>query len=451
MTDLAEHGVAAPPGQAALVSYGRRATLMAAMAAAAWAAAMGLVLSTVVVMASWASAGGATGASSALRVASATWLLSQHVGIAVGPLPSVHLGIVPLGLLLVPALLLVRAGQSVARVVGLRGWRDGWLAIGGMAATYAAIAGVVAGMTTSTSVRPAPLQSLLVPWALALVCGTVGALRHDRLGARLLHRLPRAVGDAVRAGAKAVLTLVALSACLVVLMLLGHIDLATRLSHSLHAGAIGDGALLVVNAAFLLTAVAWALAYLVGTGFSIGVHTGVSPFAHHLGAVPDLPVLAAVPSGPSPGWAPLLIALPVLAGVLAGWRLAGRSRRLAWWQLPLVGLGAGVTAGLLVAAITGVSGGPAGNGRLVTLGPSAWQAGLAAAVEIGGAAAVVALFRRLAAPYAALPVTVAGHARRIVAGGPDLIDLTPETPQGPTRGPIPAPPAPPSPPPYPGG
>ena len=415
---------------------------MAAMAAAAWAAAMGLVLSTVVVMASWASAGGATGASAALRVAAATWLLSQHVGVAVGPLPSVHLGIVPLGLLLVPVLLLVRAGQSVARVVGLRGWRDGWLAIGGMAATYAGIAGVVAGMTTSTSVRPAPLQSLLVPWALALVCGAIGALRHDQLGRRLLHRLPRAVGDAIRAGAKAVLILVAVSACVVVLMLLGHLDLATRLSHSLHAGAIGGGALLVVNAAFLATAVVWALAYIVGTGFSIGVHTGVSPFAHHLGAVPDLPVLAAVPSGPSPGWAPLLIALPVLAGVLAGWRLAGRSHLLAWWQLPLVGLGAGATAGLLVAAVTGLSGGPAGNGRLVTLGPSAWRAGLAAAVEIGVAAALVALFRRLAAPYSALPATVAGHARRIVAGGPDML---PDTQQGPTRGPVPAPPVPPPP------
>ena len=252
-----------------------------------------------------------------------------------------------------------------------------------MAAAYAAIAGVVAGMTTSTSVRPAPLQSLLVPYGLALTCGTLGALRHDRLGRRLMHRLPRAVVDSMRAGARAVVQLLAVSVALVVLMLLAHLDLATHLGQSLHAGAIGGGALLAVNAAFLVTAVAWALAYVVGTGFSVGVHTGVSPFAHHLGAVPDLPVLAAIPSGPSPSWAPILVALPVLAGVLAGWRLAGRSRRLAWWQVPLTGLGAGVVAGLLVAAITGLSGGPAGSGRLVTVGPSAWQAGLAAAAEIG--------------------------------------------------------------------
>src|SRR5205814_7454755 len=50
--------------------YGRRATLMTAMAAAAWAAAMGLIVATVVVMASWASSGGTTAASQALRVAS---------------------------------------------------------------------------------------------------------------------------------------------------------------------------------------------------------------------------------------------------------------------------------------------------------------------------------------------------------------------------------------------
>ena len=352
---------------------------------------MGLIVATVVVMASWASSGGTTAASQALRVASATWLLSQHVGVAVGPLPSVHLGLVPLGLMLIPMVLLVRAGQSVARTVGLRGWRDGWLAIGGMAATYAAIAGVVAGMTTSTAVRPAPLQSLLVPYALALGCGTLGALRHDRLGRRLLQRLPRAVADSARAGVQAVALLLVISVAVVVLMLLAHLDLATHLGQSLHAGAIGGGALLVINAAFLVTAVAWALSYVVGTGFSIGVHTGVSPFAHHLGAVPDLPVLAAVPSGSSPSWGPMLLAIPVLAGVLAGWRLAGRSRRLAWWQVPLTGLGAGVVAGLVVAAITGLSGGPAGNGRLVTVGPSAWHSGLAAAAEIGLAAAVVSL------------------------------------------------------------
>ncbi|MDX6223599.1 MAG: hypothetical protein QOD91_2653, partial [Frankiales bacterium] len=146
VTDLADRtALAAPP----VSPYGRRATLTAAMASAAWAAAMGLVVSTVIVMAAWAASGGSAGVTSALRVASAAWLLSQHVGLAVGPLPSIHLGLVPLGLLLLPAFLLFRAGASLARVVGIHGWRDGWLAIGGMAAAYAAIAGIVAGMTTS--------------------------------------------------------------------------------------------------------------------------------------------------------------------------------------------------------------------------------------------------------------------------------------------------------------
>jgi Family of unknown function (DUF6350) len=444
VTDLADRTAVAAPTS---TRPGRRATLTAAMAAAAWAAAMGLVATTVVVMASWASSGSTAGAANALRVASATWLLGQHVGLAIGPLPSIHLGLVPLGLLLLPVLLLIRAGHSVARVVGIHGWRDGWLAIGAMAASYAVIAGVVAGLTTSIDVRPAPLQSLLVPWLLAVVCGTVGALRHDQLGRRLLRRLPATVVVCLRAGSVAVLAQLAAAACLVVAMLLTHLDVATRLGQSLHAGSIGGLALLLVNAAFLFTAVVWALSYLVGTGFSLGVHTGVSPFAHHLGAVPDLPILAAVPAGQSPGWAPALIGLPLLAGVVAGWWLCGRSQQLSWWQVPLAGLGAGLVAGLLVAGLTGLSGGPAGSGRLATLGPSAWRAGLAAAAEIGLAAAVVALSRRLATPYVGMAGRVAAHTRAIVLGEPeelsDLGRLVHEREQGLARGPAPAPPPPP--------
>src|SRR3954451_12240686 len=98
------------------------------MVSGAWAAAMGLIAVTVVVFAAWASSGSLLGAGGALRIAASTWLLSMHVGLAIGPLPSIHLGLVPLGLVLLPALLLYRAGQSVARTLGISGWRDGWLA-----------------------------------------------------------------------------------------------------------------------------------------------------------------------------------------------------------------------------------------------------------------------------------------------------------------------------------
>ena len=148
--------------------------------------------------------------------------------------------------------LLYRAGGSVARVVGLRGWRESWLAIGGMAASYAAITGVVAGMTHSVTLRPAPLQSLLVPWALAMTCGGRGALRQDQLGARLLRRFPQTVTVCLRAGSVAVLGQFAFATLLVVLMLLAHLNLATALGQSLHAGRVGGAALLVLNAAFLL-------------------------------------------------------------------------------------------------------------------------------------------------------------------------------------------------------
>ena len=57
---------------------------------------------------------------------------------------------------------------------------------------------------------------------------------------------------------------------------------------------------------------------------------------------------------------------------------------------PLWGFGCGVATGTVTAVLAAFSGGPLGSGRLAEVGPSAWQAGVIATLEVGVAAAVVA-------------------------------------------------------------
>jgi len=121
----------------------------------------------------------------------------------------------------------------------------------------------------------------------------------------------------------------------------------------------------------------------------------VGPFGTPLGAVPALPLFAALPSGPAPVWLGVVgLAVPVSAGVLGG-VLVGRRLSCGPGRASLEGLALGPCVGLAMAAAVWLSGGPLGGGRLTDVGPSWWQVGLAVLAEVGvGAAAAAAVVRR---------------------------------------------------------
>ena len=156
------------------------------------------------------------------------------------------------------------------------------------------------------------------------------------------------------------------------------------------AGVLG---LLLACALLLPNALLWAVAYALGPGFAAGTGTLVSPFGTRLGALPDFPLFAVVPSGPAgPGHLILAGVLPLAAGVvpalMAGRAAAGRTTGRAW-SLPATAAAA-LAAALLAGAATGaagwLSGGALAAGRMSALGPVPWRVGLAAA---GACAAVV--------------------------------------------------------------
>jgi len=104
------------------------------------------------------------------------------------------------------------------------------------------------------------------------------------------------------------------------------------------------------------------------------------------------------------GLGPLLLGLPLAAGMAAGWLLARRRLRLAadregpppqWAQLLGAAALSGLCGGLLLAAASAVSSGGLGSGRLAELGPVWWTVGavsagvLAVGAMVGAAATKV--------------------------------------------------------------
>jgi hypothetical protein len=120
----------------------------------------------------------------------------------------------------------------------------------------------------------------------------------------------------------------------------------------------------------------------------------VGPFGTTLGAVPALPLLAALPSGPAPTWFGVLgLGVPLAAGAAGGVLLA-RRLRCTWGRAALEGLYLGPCVGALFAVLAWLSSGPLGGGRLTDVGPSWWQVFLALTAEVGVAAAAAAAFVR---------------------------------------------------------
>ena len=85
-----------------------------------------------------------------------------------------------------------------------------------------------------------------------------------------------------------------------------------------------------------------------------------------------------------------MLALPYLAGGVAGLLLVRAAPTPSLEAAPLWGLGCGAAAGAILGVLAAFSGGPLGNGRLAAVGPSGWQVALVAALEVGIASAITA-------------------------------------------------------------
>jgi hypothetical protein len=331
-------------------------------------------------------------------------LLAEALGLPAAADP-VKVTIALLGFALLTMLLGARAGGRIAET--------GHRMLGGLTAVVvfgAASLGVTATVLHDAA-RPSLVQALILPAVIFGAGVAIGLLRarrardRDPLAVWLDDRSPElraATGAALRAGVAAVALTVAVAAVAVALLFVTRFPDMIGLYEALHTEVVGGVALTAGQLAILPNLVLWAVAWFVGPGFAIGAGSHVSPVGTALGPIPALPVFGALPTDDSAfGFAGVLV--PVVAGFLAGVAVRPALARALGYLGPVVVLGVvaggGVVGGLLMGVLAAASGGAAGPGRLVEVGPDPVAVGLVAAAEFAVAIGIgLAAASRLPAP-----------------------------------------------------
>lgn len=377
MTDLLSRPRRTPQPPAA---PRRPSIVLAALAATAWAGAIGLIAIALVVLLAWTadSRSGSSGAD-ALRLAATGWLLAHGAPVQVA---GGTIGLVPLGLTGAVAGLLYRAGSSLGRSVDVRGLRDVGTATGTVSVTYGLLAVVVAGLASGGPAHVSPLRAFVGAAVLAAVAGGIGVLRGSGRTTELIDRVPCLLRTALRSAALLTVTVLAGGTLLTAGSLLISAGRTRELFDALHTGSVGGLALLVLSVALVPNMTVFGASYVVGPGFAVGTGTTVGLAGVHLGPVPALPPLAALPESTviSPAmW--LLVLLPVAGGLLAGAVVGRRPGDASLNEVLVTAAASAVAAGVLLGLLALLAGGPVGSGRLNAVGPSAWQVTLALIVE----------------------------------------------------------------------
>jgi Family of unknown function (DUF6350) len=357
-------------------------------------AAVGTVLASYVLLVPAAAAvvltaGDGLSFDGALAAAVPLWLAAHQIPLVLGGQPLGVLPLLPTAMLF--GVVALGAGRALRRLGG-RFRHDGGPVVAGIAGAHATVA------VLGSALLPRAAEVAAEPWAAMVGAGllagtgaTVGMLRSCGIPPEWRAAAPVWLRVGVRGGLVALAGLAAVASLLLVVALA---VAAPRMEAAYRAlaPAFGDGVGVTLLAlAYLPNAAVGGLCWAVGAGFSVGAAT-VSPFGTVEGVSSSFPLLAALPAAVPPVWAPAVLALPVLVGVLVG--VAGRR------ALPLAPdrVRAAIVAAVLAAAGAALLALLAG-GRLAAgpYDPVRFPAELVAPATllwIGGPAAVVALLRR---------------------------------------------------------
>lgn len=352
----------------------------------------GLLILMPLVIAGWIAAPHVgLGLPGAARTATSLWLAAHHVEFTLNR--AGRIGMLPLGLVLLPGALLWRAGRWVVGVGELTKLSELGYAALALAAPYAALCGALALASRSRLASPSLLEAVIAGFLLAFCAGGLGGARALAPWPRLFGLMPPRSRSVVLGTAGALAVLCAGGALLAGGSLAMHLGEYRSMDALLAPGLIGGVLLVLVQLAYLPNAVVWAICYSLGPGFAFGTSTVVAPTGAALGPLPLFPMLAALPSGAAgvPGGVSAgVLALPYAAGIVGGILVARAAPSPAVEVVPLWGFACGVATGCVIGVLAAFSGGPLGSGRLATVGPSGWQAALVAVLEVGVSAAIAA-------------------------------------------------------------
>jgi hypothetical protein len=290
-----------------------------------------------------------------VRFGLAGWLLSLGV-----PLRT-DLGTITLAPLALGALAcwrLARAGVHTTRALGARGSREPRrvLQIGVLiGAVYAVLAGLAGWFVDAGPIGVAPLRAALHGLVLGMVFAALGALRATGAVAVVARRVPKVIRDATRTGSVAALLMIGAGAAVTGLAVALHGGDANAILAGYQTDVAGQGGVTLVSLALAPNMAVWAAAYLLGPGFSFGPAGVVR--ASFVGLddmrLPALPAFAAMPEGSLTGIANVVLMLPLLAGITAGWLLTRRRLRPRDGVIPAVRWGHLLTGSILAGPISG--------------------------------------------------------------------------------------------------
>lgn len=336
----------------------------------------------------------------ALRVAALAWLAGHGSGVHV---QGTALTAVPLGLTLLFAWTIWRAGHKVGDSISGHGPDADRIADGARDWTVPAAAGLftlsyVVAVIVTASVAGTPATAPSVSGAAifsASMCLLIGgpaiAIASGR-AAVWVGLVPEWLRDGI-AVAKAMVTgflLVSFVAFAVGLVL--NLSTAANVLSQVHASGSTTFLYIVLSVLVAPNAALFAGSYLLGPGFAVGTGTLVAPTSVVAGPLPMFPLLAAMPQQ-SHAWTPWLELVAPLVAVLTVVRLQRRRPALGWDEGAIRGAVGGVVAGVAVGVLAGLSAGAVGPGRMTDVGPHAldvtWHA--VTFLGIAGALAGVAM------------------------------------------------------------
>ena len=365
--------------------------------------------------------------SSVAAMSAHLWLLIHGVPLDLAAAFGASAGtmtLVPLGLSVLPLLLCYRSGRRLARA-SYEG--EFLIPVLSGSVTYALISSAMYGWA---SPHPQPLQALnaaLVPLGIVVAGLMWGGYREARSLSRMvgvdtaeqisqMSQYSRWAGSyawaVVRAAVVAFVALIGLGAVLLGIGILAGWSQIVATYQELHAGAVGDTAVTLLQLGFLPNLVIYAIAWSTGAGFSFGAGTSVGLTSSDVGTLPMLPILGAVPE--SMGTAGLLgLLVPLGAGAIAGWWFLreGEDHLDEWVALkvpfrPLSALISAVVLGVMTGILTSfgalwlgwISYGSLGIGRFTEVGAEPLTFAAHTALTVGAGVTFGMLLSRALVP-----------------------------------------------------
>ena len=365
--------------------------------------------------------------SSVAAMSAHLWLLIHGVPLDLAAAFGASAGtmtLVPLGLSVLPLLLCYRSGRRLARA-SYEG--EFLIPVLSGSVTYALISSAIYGWA---SPHPQPLQALnaaLVPLGIVVAGLMWGGYREARSLSRMvgvdtaeqisqMSQYSRWAGSyawaVVRAAVVAFVALIGLGAVLLGIGILAGWSQIVATYQELHAGAVGDTAVTLLQLGFLPNLVIYAIAWSTGAGFSFGAGTSVGLTSSDAGTLPMLPILGAVPESMGTfGLVGLLV--PLGAGAIAGWWFLreGEDHLDEWVALkvpfrPLSALISAVALGVVTGILTSfgalwlgwISYGSLGIGRFTEVGAEPLTFAAHTALTVGAGVTFGMLLSRALVP-----------------------------------------------------